>query len=62
MSKTTYPEVFALIGTKFGAGTASTFTMPDFRGRYPIGFNIGAANGAYFTAGIGEKYGSPDVR
>ena len=58
VSKTQYPEVFALIGTKFGPGTASTFTMPDFRGRYPIGFNIG---GTYFGAGIGEKYGSPDV-
>src|SRR4051794_5933893 len=47
VSKTSNPEVFALIGTKFGPGTASTFTMPDLRGRYPIGYNTG---GTYMSA------------
>ena len=58
VSKTQYPEVFALIGTKFGSGTVSTFTMPNMRGRYPVGYNPG---GQWFTIGVGEYGGSADI-
>ena len=39
VSRTTYPEVFALIGTKYGAGDGvNTFNMPSLVGRSPVGF------------------------
>lgn len=59
VSRSTYPEVFSLVGSRFGPGNGSTtFNMPDMRGRYPIGFNPG---GPYFSIGVGEKYGSSDA-
>ena len=40
VSRTTYSDLFALIGTKFGAGDGNlTFNLPDFRARAPIGYN-----------------------
>ena len=59
VSRTTYAALFAVHGTRFGAGDGSTtFNMPDFRGRYPIGFNQG---GSYFSIGVGEVFGSKDA-
>lgn len=38
ISRTTYGQLFAAIGTAFGDGDASTtFNVPDLRGRYPLG-------------------------
>lgn len=38
VSRTTYAALFALIGTTFGAGdTTTTFNLPDYRDRMPIG-------------------------
>lgn len=38
VSRATYPELFAAIGTRFGAGNGSTtFNLPDFRGRTSAG-------------------------
>ena len=38
VSRTTYPELFAAIGTIYGAGDGSTtFSLPDFRDRSPMG-------------------------
>lgn len=38
VSRTTYAALFALIGTTFGAGdTTTTFNVPDYRDRMPIG-------------------------
>lgn len=35
VSRTTYPTLFALVGTRFGEGDGSTtFNLPDFRGRF----------------------------
>lgn len=59
VSRTTYAALFALVGTRFGSGdTSTTFNVPDLRGRYPVGYNVG---GTYFTAGVGERYGSTAV-
>lgn len=48
VSRTTYANLFAAIGTQFGVGNGSTtFTLPDLRGRTPIGMDnmgSGAAN------------------
>lgn len=38
VSRTTYADLFAVIGTTYGAGDSSTtFNLPDFQGRVPAG-------------------------
>jgi len=38
ISRTTYANLFAVIGTNFGTGDGSTtFNLPDFRGKFPRG-------------------------
>lgn len=38
VSRTTYPALFGLLGTTYGAGDGSTtFNMPDMQGRSPVG-------------------------
>lgn len=38
VSRSTYAELFAVTGTAYGAGDGSTtFNLPDFRGRSPVG-------------------------
>ena len=38
VSRTTYADLFALVGTTFGAGNGTTtFNLPDFRDRFPVG-------------------------
>lgn len=46
-SRTTYATLFAVISTTYGVGDASTtFNVPDFRGRSPMGSGTGTATGA----------------
>lgn len=43
VSRTTYSDLFALIGTTFGVGDGSTtFNLPDFQGRSPVGVGSGS--------------------
>ena len=46
VSRTTYSELFAVIGTTYGVGDGSTtFTLPDFQDRAPYGastFSLGS--------------------
>jgi len=47
VSRSTYADLFAVIGTSFGAGSASdtnTFTLPDLRGRFLRGVSAGSGN------------------
>jgi microcystin-dependent protein len=38
VSRTTYPELFAALGTRFGAGDGSTtFNLPSYNGKTPLG-------------------------
>lgn len=47
VSRTTYAALFAAIGTSFGVGDgSSTFNVPDFRGRSPLGVGTGDATNA----------------
>lgn len=47
VSRTTYAGLFRVIGTTYGVGDGSTtFTLPDLRGRMPIGAGTGTATGA----------------
>lgn len=56
VSRTTFSGLFASISTTFGIGDgATTFNIPDFRGRSPIG----AGTGAGLTARVkGTNYGA----
>jgi microcystin-dependent protein len=39
VSRTTYATLYGVLGTTFGAGDGSTtFNLPDFRGRVPLGY------------------------
>ncbi|MGY4893537.1 MAG: tail fiber protein [Candidatus Saccharimonadota bacterium] len=55
VSRTTYANLFAVIGTTFGAGDGSTtFNLPDSRGR--VGVNLSATDTEFNT--IGKKAGA----
>lgn len=44
VSRATYDDLFAAIGTTFGTGDGSTtFNLPDLRGRVPVGVDSGGA-------------------
>lgn len=43
VSRKTYGDLFKIIGTTYGAGNSNTtFTLPDMRGRCPIGVGTGS--------------------
>lgn len=47
VSRTTYADLFAVIGTTFGVGDGSTtFNLPNFKGRTPLGVGLATATGA----------------
>jgi microcystin-dependent protein len=55
VSRSTYAALFAVIGTTFGVGdNSTTFNLPDYRDRMPIGANTIAAS-------IGATGGSKDA-
>ena len=55
VSRTDYAELFAAIGTTYGAGDGSTtFNVPDLQGRFPLG--AGAGNGLTART-VGQKDG-----
>lgn len=64
VSRTTYSELFGVIGTTFGVGDGSTtFNVPDLRGRFPLGLdNLGGASANRVTAtqadNLGQSSGS----
>jgi len=50
ISRTTYAELFAVLGTSYGAGNGSTtFALPDLRGRIVAGKT---ASGTFSTLGV----------
>jgi microcystin-dependent protein len=57
VSRTTYADLFAVIGTLHGAGDGSTtFALPDGRGRSLIGAGAGSAGGTLTNRDINVKY------
>ncbi|BAU54943.1 phage tail protein [Mucilaginibacter gotjawali] len=52
--------LFSLIGTTFGGNGTSTFQLPDFRGRLPLGYNPGGAPGVSVNT-IGEVAGTENT-
>lgn len=58
VSRTTYARLFAAVGISFGAGDGSTtFTLPDLRGRVPIGVD-GAAGRIAANDALGNAAGA----
>jgi microcystin-dependent protein len=56
VSRTTYATLFSVIGTTFGVGDGSTtFTLPDMRGRVPVGYGSGAGLTARSLAATGGE-------
>ena len=52
--------LYALLGTQFGGDGVSTFQLPDFRGRAPIGAGSNRYAPSY-TYQVGNKGGQSDV-
>ena len=51
VSRTYYAELFAIIGTTYGSGDGSTtFNLPNFRGRVPVGVGIAVDNNSTANA------------
>jgi phage-related tail fiber protein len=56
VSRTTYADLFAAIGTTYGTGDGSTtFNLPDMRGEFPRGWDDG--RGVDSGRGIGTAQG-----
>jgi microcystin-dependent protein len=54
VSRTTYADLFAVLGTTFGVGNGSTtFNVPDMRSRMPIGVGAGTGLSARTLAQTG---------
>ena len=52
ISRTSFANLFNVIGAKFGAGNGSTtFNLPDFRGRVPAGKNTANPQGDHGAVG-----------
>lgn len=61
VSRTTYSDLFNVLGTTYGAGNGTTtFNLPDLRGRMPVGVDGAAArltaNDALGQASGAEKH------
>ena len=57
VSRTTYASLYAVIGTRYGNGdAATTFNLPDLRGRSLLGAGTGSQGGALTTRDINTKY------
>lgn len=59
VSRTTYANLFAAIGTTYGSGDGSTtFNLPDLRGRFPLGKdNMGGSAAGRVTAANASTLG-----
>ncbi len=59
VSRTTYADLFAVVGTTYGAGNGSTtFNVPDLRGRIPLGKdNMGGTSANRVTSGQADTLG-----
>lgn len=58
LSRSAYSALFAVLGTRFGAGNGSTtFNLPDLRGRAPFGADGGAGRLSASNA-VGQAAGS----
>ena len=47
ISRTTYANLFAVIGTNFGSANINSFNLPETRGLFPRGWNHSSTNTPY---------------
>jgi microcystin-dependent protein len=58
ISRTDYADLFAVIGTTYGVGDGSTtFNLPNFGGRFPVGYDSGEP----LWDAVGDTGGSRDA-
>lgn len=59
--RSAYPALFAVLGTTYGAADGMHFSLPDYRGRVPVGLNAG--DGDFDTLGEtpGAKTATPSA-
>jgi microcystin-dependent protein len=56
VSRTTYARLFSAIGTKYGSGNGSTtFNLPNFKGRVPVGLDSSQSEFNSLNKRGGEK-------
>lgn len=65
VSRTTYSDLFGVLGTTYGNGDGSTtFNLPDFRGKSPLGANRSGlpngGDGSFTTRSEGDTGGEED--
>lgn len=62
VSRTTYADLFGVIGITYGAGDGSTtFRLPDFRGRHPLGSNpVSGGTGDFTNRPLGDYGGTEE--
>jgi len=56
--RTTYTELFDVIGTAYGSVDGTHFSLPDMRGRTPVGAGSGSG---LTTRAIGDSFGAEDI-
>jgi microcystin-dependent protein len=61
VSRTIYAALFTVIGTTFGAGDGTTtFTVPNFKNRFPVGsgdlYSAGATGGSKYAVAISHTH------
>lgn len=62
LSRTTYKDLFNIIGTTYGKGNgSSTFNIPDFRGLFPRGLDNGRGVDSGRTLGTRQMSGVPNI-
>lgn len=62
LSRTTYLELFSLLGTAFGAGDGSTtFNIPDYRGLFLRGWDGGSNRDSGRIYGQIQSSGAPNI-
>lgn len=62
ISRETYHELFALIGTAFGSGdNLTTFNIPDYRGLFLRGWSGGSGRDSNRTYGQIQNSGAPNI-
>lgn len=54
-----YEALFSLLGTRYGGDGRVTFSVPDLRGRIPIGY--GRSNHSAYDYALGENVGVENV-
>lgn len=54
LSRTTYADLFAVVGTTFGSVDANTFNLPDLRGEFIRGFDDGKGTDSGRTFGSSQ--------